>query len=588
MKGGFLHLAAFVAASTFSISLAAAPAPTNTNTPTAPTPGQVQSTLPTKPATPKQAPPPSANTASTNAQGVAPGGPSFHVNSFNIEGNTVIPTDELQAQIAGYLGKDMTLAQLYDVADVLTRYYRAQGYGLAYVTPPAQKLSAGNVRLQVVEGKVGNIDIQGNSRTRTPVLRRRTQGLNSGDIYTNSAAERAVLLMNDLPGVQAREVLSPGQVFGSSDVLFNVDEHAFDSDASVDDYGRASIGRWRLNADASINSLTGSGDQLSAGITHSESNLLNFGKIGYLLPVGSASTLNFNFNRAFYHVGGAAFEALGISGSTQNAGFAWQYAELRSQAESLYWTFGVNHDTAKSTSHPNGGTTSVYQVTSNITLLQVGVLFNRQFQDQSYYTLTGNLWTNGQTNSGQPGDNNSGEKLRLEFDANYVKPFADSWEFLGQGTVAYSPDPLVDNDKYSLGGPGNVRGFQSAEARGDRGLFASLELQRDFFLGSALPSALGVFLDSGHVSTIEVSDTSAGKTTVLVPSNSSTLTSLGTEWLLLPNSGGWSARLQLAWAIGTNRPSDDVSAAELANNKTGAPIEHDRGPHIWFTFGKTF
>lgn len=595
MKGGLLHLAAVVAVSMSSVTLAA-PAPGNPSPlpPGTPTPGQVQSTLPTKAPQPKKAPAPTTNNTSTNAQGIAPGGASFHVNSFSIEGNTVIPTDELQAQIAGYLGKDMTLAELYDVADVLTRYYRARGYGLAYVTPPAQKLSAGNVRLQVVEGRVGNIDIQGNSRTRTPVLRRRTQGLNSGDVYTNAAAERAVLLMNDLPGVQAREVLSPGQLAGTSDVLFNVDERGFTGDASVDDYGRASIGRWRVNVDGAVNSLTGSGDQLSAGITHSEGNLLNFGKLAYLYPVGSASNLTLNFNRAFYHVGGDQFGPLGISGSTQNAGLAWQYAELRSQAESLFWTFGVNHDTAKNSSRPVGSVTSSYQVTTNVTLLQVGLLFNRQYPDASYYTLGGNLWTNGQSNrtapAGQPPQNNYGEKLRLQFDGSYVKPFAEAWEFIGQGTLAYSPEPLVDADKYSLGGPGNVRGFQSADARGDRGLFASAELQRDFFVGTGFPIAWGLFLDTGHVWTLEVPAIAGSPATAppTVAADSKTLTSVGTEFQLLPTASGWTARLQFAWAIGKTRPTDDVSADDLKNPVPGQTVNHDRGPHIWLTVGTTF
>ena len=226
MKGGVLCFAAvFGAASMFSISVQAAP--------TAPTPGQVQSTLPTQTPQPKKAPPPSQNTAPTNAAGVAPGGTAFKVNAFDIEGNSIIPSDELQAQISGYVGQTLTLAQLYDVADVLTRYYRARGYGLAYVAPPAQTIKGGSVRLQVTEGRVGKISIQGNSRTRSAVLEKRTAGLNTGDVYTDAAAERAALLMNDLPGVQARAVLSPGATYGTSDVLFNVEETGYGGDVSL-------------------------------------------------------------------------------------------------------------------------------------------------------------------------------------------------------------------------------------------------------------------------------------------------------------------------------------------------------------------
>lgn len=568
MKGGFLHLAAAVAVSTFSISLAAAPAPSNA--PPAPTPGQVQSTLPTKPTQPKQAPSPAANQAPSNAQGVAPGGPTFRVNSFTIAGNTVISTDELQAQIAGYLGKDLTLAQLYDVADVLTRYYRSRGYGLAYVTPPAQKLSAGNVRLQVVEGRVGNIDIQGNSRTRTPVLRRRTQGLNSGDIYTNAAAERAVLLMNDLPGVQSHAVLSAGTEVGTSDVLFNVDERAFGGDFSADDYGRAAIGRWRVNVDANVNSLTGNADQLAAGITHSEGNLLNFGKLAYAFPMGSSGTLTTSFNRAFYHVDVAAFAKADIKGSTQNGGVNWQWAGIRTQAESLFWGVGVTHNTSRSEA---SGTETV---TTNITLLQLTMLYNHQYADQSYYNLNGSFWTNGKSNS--DATRNDAEKAHLQIDMSWVKPFADIWDFVAQGSLAYSPDPLVDSDKYSLGGPGNVRGFQSAEARGDRGLFASLEMQRVFTPSATFPLAWGFFVDGGEVWTKAVA---AGPATGTGVAGSHTaLTSVGTELQLLPSVSGWNARLQLAWGVGKNRPSDD----------TPDRAEHavDKGPHVWLSVGKSF
>ncbi len=557
MKGVLRSAVACLAAYAISMPLFAAPAPSS------PTPGQVQSTLPTQPAQPKKAPPPSANSGPTNVAGVAPGGPTFRINSFTIEGNSAIPTAELQAQIAAYVGKDMTLSQLYDVADVLTRYYRSKGYGLAYVAPPAQKLSAGNVRLQVVEGRIGHVSILGNDRTRTGVLARRTAGLNPGDTYTDAAAERAALLMNDIPGEQAHVTVSPGTEAGTSDLVFNVDERGYNGDVSLDNYGRDAIGRWRLSADADVNSLTGSGDQLSAGITHAEGNLLNFGKLGYLLPVGSSSSFGVNFNRAFYHVGGPVFGPLGIEGSTQNAGINWQYAEIRTQAQSLYWGVGVTHNTSKSEAGP------VTTVTTNITLLQLTMLYNRQYADQSYYNLNGTLWTNGKSNSA--GNLNDAEKFHFEFDGSYVKPFADVWDFIGQGSVAYSADTLVDGDKYSLGGPGNVRGFQSAEARGDRGLFGSVELQRTFVPSVKFPLAWGVFLDSGKAWT---------KAVGLIPASDETLTSIGTELQLLPSGTGWTARLQAAWAIGSTRPSDDTP------DRTVHDV--DRGPHLWFTLGKTF
>ena len=548
---------ALVIATTCLMSFAAHAAP-----PVAPTPGQVQSTLPTQQQQPNRSQPAVISQPGPTPSGVAPGGPAVKVQAFDITGNAVISSDELREQIASYVGQTLTLSQLYDVVDVLTRYYRSQGYGLAYVSLPAQTLKGGTVKFQVVEGRIGKISITGNDHTRTAVLERRAAGLKSGDVYTDSAAERAVLLMNDLPGEQAHVVLSPGTDYGTSDLLFNVDETRYSGDTSIDDYGRDAIGRWRFNADANINSLTGSGDQLSAGITHAEANLLNFGKLGYMLPTGASSSLTASFNRAFYHVGGGDFASAGIEGSTQNSGLNWQDALVRTQTQSLYLGVGVTHNTSKNEAK------GLVDVTTNITLLQLSLFYTKQREDQSYYSLSGNFWTNGKSNT--DGTLNDAEKAHFQVDGTYVQPFAQTWEFIGQGTAAYSTDTLVDGDKYSLGGPGNVRGFQSAEARGDRGLFASGEFQRNFISNAKFPLGWGFFLDSGKVWTKSIGSGSGS-----IPGSNTTLTSVGTELQLLPSATGWNSRLQFAWAVGAHRPSDDGSGG-------------DRGPHIWFTVGKTF
>ncbi|MGH8372832.1 MAG: ShlB/FhaC/HecB family hemolysin secretion/activation protein [Gammaproteobacteria bacterium] len=549
MKGSFAFFATVASVAAFCYLNIATAAPP----PSAPTPGAVQSTLPTKPVKPKPAPAPAVQTTPAPAPGVSAGGPAVLVKSFEITGNTVFSDAELQAQIAAWVGKRQTLAQLYDVADKLTSFYRQHGYGLAYVSLPAQTLKDGSVRLQVVEGRIGNIAIQGNDNTGSDTLINRVSNIHTGDIYTDAGMERAATLLNDLPGVHARAVLSPGQQFGTSDVLFKVQETRYNGDASIDDYGRSVIGRWRVNADVSVNSLTGHGDQLSAGITHSAGNLLNFGKLGYSLPLGPpGGTLTAGWNRAVYHVGGSLFGPLDISGVTQNGSLNYLYEQERTRSESFYWGFGTSHNTS------DVDTSGKRIVTTNINLLQLTTFYIHSNPDFSYYTLAGNLWTNGKRNDGTK---NSAERLRLQFDASDVQPFATLWRFITSASVLYSPDPLVDTDKFSLGGPDNVRGFLPAEQRGDRGAFVSLELQRSFAIGG-LPMALGGFVDSGKVWNVATS---------ALPGNNQGLTSAGAEWLFGPSTGVWSARLQWAYAVGGYRPSDG-----------------NGGGHIWFTLGTKF
>ncbi len=548
------------------VGIAAQAAPPPSPPPTPPvTPGQVQSTLPTQ-QQPVTSPTGSITQPGPTPSGVAPGGPAIKVAGFDIHGSSVISASELQAQIASYIGQSLTLAQLYDVADVLTRYYRAKGYGLAYVSLPAQTLSSGTVKLEVIEGRIGKIGIQGNSRTRTEVLQKRASSVKSDVIYTDAAAQRAVLLMNDLPGVEAHAVMSPGADYGTSDMLFDVNETHYSGDTSVDDYGRSVIGRWRVSADANIDNLTGRGDQLSAGITHSAGNRLNFGKLGYSLPVGEASTLTGTYNRAEYHgtfftPGGTV--GLPFSGSTQNAVFSWQYPELRSASRNFYWNTALAWDNSRSLA--GTGASATNSLTTNILLLQVGALYTKVYGDQSALSMSWTLWTNGKHYDHKSLNNVSSERGRIEMDTSYSHPFADVWSFAGQLNLSYSAGVLTDADKFNLGGPNSVLGYQSAEQRGDSGYFLSTEIQRDFALAPGRYMAVGMFLDTGKVWDKAGVVAAAGST-----DSSRGISSGGLDLQLLPNIDKLNARLQWAYALG-RRPADG-----------------NGGGHIWLTVGMTF
>lgn len=569
MNGSASRIAlVFVTASFVSIAAQAAPPPPASPPPV--TPGQVQSTLPTQQPQPNKSQPATITQPGPTPSGVAPGGPAVKVTGFDIRGNTVIASSVLQAQVASYVGQTLTLAQLYDVADVLTRYYRDQGYGLAYVSLPAQTLKGGSVQLQVIEGRIGKVSIQGNDRTRDSVLQKRAAGLKSGDVYTNAAAERAVLLLNDLPGMEAHAVLSPGTDYGTSDVLFNATETHYTGDTSIDDYGRSVIGRWRVSADVNINSLTGSGDELTAGITHSDGDRLNFGKLSYALPVGSAGgTLTTAYNRAEYRGDFVAVGAVGagqpFSGSTQNASVSWQYPEERSSARSFYWNAGLSWDNSRS---KTGGASPTETLTSNLMLLQIGSFYTRQFGDQSGLSMSWTLWTNGKHYEHVLGGiNRSAERARSELDTSYVHPFAQQWSIVTQANLSYSVNALTDADKFNLGGPGSVLGYQSAEERGDSGYFLSAELQRGFSIG-AQPLAWGLFLNNG-----KVWDKATDAAAVVASTNTDTsrgLSSTGLDLQVVPSANKFTARLQWAYSIGRK------------------PTDGDGGGHIWLTMGMTF
>ena len=550
----------------------AAPAPVTLPLPAnTPTPGEVQSSLPTTPTLPQLKAAPGFSAPVITPSEIEPGGATITVQRFQITGNTVFTDEVLQAEVASYLDRPLTLAELYKAADALTHYYQSHGYGIARATVPQQEFAGGVATLLVVEGRIGKVSVEGATRTRVSVIEKRASALTGGQVYTDAAMDRSVMLINDLPGLQVQATLQPGTEFGTADLVYKAQElPEVSGQISVDDYGHRNVGLFRFNAEADFASLTGSGDRLSAAITHSEANLLNFGSLTYSLPLGPpGGNLTTDYNQSEYRVAGSAFDKLDIRGNSRNAGMSYLYPDIRGRLENFYWGFGLQH----SGSHTFAKGVAVSE--SNLNLLQLTAYYTRNYEDGTYYSLSGTFASNGRKAYGPTpdGDTPDAERAKLELDGTYVQPFATRWDFIGKGTGLWSPDPLADTEKYSLGGQDNVRGFLSAEQRGDSGLFASGELQRNF--GPDLPFSLGWFLDSGRV-WLKRFDTpavdKAGKhIEVATPGAAATLTATGLDFSFQPPSRHWTARVQWAYAIGGYKPSDS-----------------DEGGHIWVSLGMNF
>ncbi|HBF50135.1 MAG TPA: ShlB/FhaC/HecB family hemolysin secretion/activation protein, partial [Massilia sp.] len=67
---------------------------------------------------------------------------------------------ELQALLQPYTGRELSFAELSAAAAVVSNHYRGQGYFLASATLPAQDLSSGQVTIQVLEGRVSQIELR--------------------------------------------------------------------------------------------------------------------------------------------------------------------------------------------------------------------------------------------------------------------------------------------------------------------------------------------------------------------------------------------------------------------------------------------
>lgn len=468
--------------------LALTPAPTALAQP--PTPGAVEESLRPRPTQPDKDIVPEVQPPSPPRPVPPPDERRVRIDRFAITGNTIFSEEELRALIADREGAELTLTEIYGLADRLTEFYQAHGYSLTTVTVPAQRMLDGMLRFEVVEGRVGKLVFEGNEGYDDAFLTRQLDLLEPGTILRFADLEREILLLNDLPGLVARSVLVPGEAYGTTDINLRMEETPVAASAVLDNQGRKVIGQWRLGADFTINNPFKFGDVLGLGYTHSQHSLLRQGRFSYGFPILSAgSRLNLSYSRAEYDVG-EEFAALDIAGISETARMQISHPFIRSRRANLSATIGGAHVRGQSDMR------DIPLNDDTINFLETGLNFSRRNASGGLANLSGLFSTNFRSNP----DGANGDALppKLELHGDYEHLFGQNWSAVLRGEAVFSADPLPDSNKYSIGGPASVRGFVSSQLRGDQGAMGSLELRRRIAFEHA-DLLLRGFIDAGEV-----------------------------------------------------------------------------------------
>jgi hemolysin activation/secretion protein len=156
----------------------------------------------------------------------------------------------------------VTVAKIYEVANDLERAYADAGYFLARVAIPAQQLvDGGPLKLTVIDGVIERIDAKEVPERQREVVIARLNPLIGRHRLTLDEMERRLLLVSDIPGVQVRSVLSPGDTPGGTLLELQGTHTLANGSLGFNNSLPASLGPYVLNASASLNSPLGLGEQ---------------------------------------------------------------------------------------------------------------------------------------------------------------------------------------------------------------------------------------------------------------------------------------------------------------------------------------
>lgn len=490
----------------------------------------------------------------------------FEVKSIRISGNTLFDTPTLHALVADAEGKSLTLSQLDQLATRITDYYHAHGYPLTRAIIPAQVIREGVVEIEIIEARYGKISLANRSRVIDSLLEDTLATLKSAQAIDQPSLDHALLLLSDIPGVEASATLRPGETVGTSDLLVAADPGpAASGNVALDNFGNRYTGRERLGATANFNNPLHHGDYLGlSGLTSGSG--MNYVRVAYDTLLNGRGTRLGGAYSALRYVLGDSLAALNGHGSAEVAGLWLKHPLLRTrdvnvngqiQVEQLKLKDHIDVSSIRTDRHLGDWTASLSGDERDTFLAGAFSTWNL-------------AWT-----AGHLGFDDAQAQLADAATAKTQGSFtkwnagAARLQGLTPASVLYltvsaqwAGSNLDAARKIAVGGPYSVRAYDTGAVSGDSGVMGSAEFRHElgsFWNGQWQAVA---FVDSAHVT--------LNKTVWVAGDNSATLSGagLGLYW---SGPDRWSVRTYLAAPLGPK------PALLASNTSARAWLEINRG-----------
>jgi len=423
------------------------------------------------------APPPEA-TPPANADKVR-----FVLSQVTIDGAVALPAAGFAGLYAGRIGQTVTLAELYQWADAITKAYREAGYVLSRAVVPAQKISGGAVHIAVVEGFIDQVIVQGDT---SPALVAYGEKLRQSRPLKADDLERYLLLANELAGLSVRSVLEPSPtVPGASTLTLVATEKTVDATVELDNRGTRYVGSWQGYTSVGFNDVLGLNERTAFRYaTTSDPRELAYLEVSESAPIdddGTSLLAILNRTRA---APGYTLADLGTHTTGEGILVGVKHEFIRQRSEDL--TLGLNFDYRDGTTLlkdtlPDRAPSSDDKIRALRLNGTYDVADRWGGQNQLNFELSHGLpifdaspfaQANASRLYGDPAF------TKLVVGAARTTPLGGDFALLAaaQGQTAFG-SALLSGEQFGLGGAAFGRGYDPSEVTGDDGIAGKLELQ---------------------------------------------------------------------------------------------------------------
>lgn len=454
-------------------------------------PGRTDRTLRERVVVPKVAPDLQVKEIASGRAPAGAEGVHFVLRNITLEGSTAYRPGELEKVYAAKIGQTISLADLYGIAADLTAKYRNEGFILTQIVVPPQTIEGGEARLQVVEGYIDQVTVQGDESRESKALglmRRYASQITKGDKALNSRdLERALLLINDLPGVSARSVIAPSPTkTGAADLTIIIERDPYDAFVGIDNYSSRFLGRWEAMAGGSMNSvLFRSNERLSGQVVYAPHGALNDHELGYIsgsywTPIGGYGTSLEVLYSYTDTEPGLDLRDLDVEGRSHYVSLTVKHPFIRSRDLNLYGrAFLDGRNVNNDNNIPDDREDKIRALRVGGRLEFVDSLFSGGVNTIDIEAAKG-LDILGASDEGDADltrADGDPQFFKVEIEAQRLQRLGRQLNLLIGVRGQAANNPLLASEEFGFGGSSYGRGFDPSEIVGDDGLAGKLELQ---------------------------------------------------------------------------------------------------------------
>lgn len=404
----------------------------------------------------------------------------FPVDRIEVVGNTVLQ-EEVAALVGPLEGQILSLEQLLDLRAAITALYIDNGYITSGAfLPTGQDLSDRVVQIQVLEGEVEAIQVNGLTRLSQGYITGRLARAIQPPLNRERLEDALRLLQIDPLLAQVNGELTAGSRPGQNLLILDVVEADATSLAlSLDNSQSVSTGSVQGEALISHRNLLGFGDFARASYGHTEG--LDRYELSYGIPLNAQDgTLQLRYENVQSRIVTSPFSDLGIRNRSQTASLYWRQPLSRSIEQE--WALGLAFDLRESRSFilndipfsfsegPEEGVARVSALRFSQEWLGRGP--RRVLAARSQFSLGLDAFNATRNDSGT-----DGQFLAWLGQFQWVEQLGARWLLVSRLNTQLTGDSLLPLERFSLGGLDTVRGYSENQLVTDNAVTASMELR---------------------------------------------------------------------------------------------------------------